>query len=135
MTIQEKLEKKVIEEIEEIEEAEEESSLEDDLSGVSADLLSFRKYESFVRQLFELKPGIWADVLGLCNGLDEIKASIHKLEAKIDDTLKVLWLEHPDPAEVDFCLVLFYVDVLDWNSLAVYNKGRLLAKNPLIAQI
>ena len=43
---------------------------------------------------------------------------------KVYGTLRVTWLEYPE-LEQGYCLVLFYMDSLGWNSLALYNKTRL----------
>ncbi|MEO1743102.1 MAG: hypothetical protein AAFR99_14995, partial [Cyanobacteria bacterium J06629_9] len=54
----------------------------------------------------------------------EVAQTLASLQAECDGTLRVTWLEHPE-LDQGYCLVLFYVDSLGWNSLALYNKARL----------
>lgn len=98
-------------------------AIEDEWADFTADLLSLRESESILTQLFLNPLGQWLDFSNLLND-DEILQKLASLQADCDGKLRVTWLEHPE-LDRGYCLVLFYVDSLGWNNLALYNKARL----------
>ncbi|MGK7887820.1 MAG: hypothetical protein AB4042_00700 [Leptolyngbyaceae cyanobacterium] len=97
--------------------------LEDELVDFTADLLSLRQNESVLVRLFHQPMGTWTDLCTLfaedhCN---ELLATLHK---NCDGVLRVTWLNHPELNQ-GYCLILFYMDALNWSQLVLYNKARL----------
>lgn len=98
--------------------------IEDELADFTADLLALRANELVLQGLFENPLGNWSDLANFLDGPSEIAEKLTFLQTECDGTLQVTWLEHPE-LDQGYCLVLFYMDSLGWNSLALYNKARL----------
>jgi len=103
-----------------------EMELEDQLSDLTADLVASRFNETFLERLFAVPTGQWLKVESLCRGL-EIQAKFADLRQEYGEDLQVCWLEHPSQ-DSGFCLILFYVESLHWNNLALYNKTALMKR-------
>ena len=98
--------------------------IEDELTDFTADLLALKDNEPILYRLFANPIGRWLDLACLLDNYDELAQQLASLQADCDGTLRVTWLSHPELDE-GYCLVLFYVDSLGWNNLALYNKARL----------
>lgn len=98
--------------------------LEEELADFTADVLALKTYESSLRRLFDSPSGIWSDLETLLEGNRQAVNEIATLQSNCQGVLRVTWLNPPN-LDMGYCLVLFYVESLGWNSLAVYNKARL----------
>ena len=98
--------------------------IEEELTDFTDDLLALKANEVFLEQLFAQPIGRWSDLAGFFDKDEQTSHKLASLQANCGGTLRVTWLEHPELAK-GYCLVLFYVDSLAWNNLAVYNKARL----------
>ncbi len=98
--------------------------IEEELTDFTADLLALKANEVFLERLFAKPVGQWSDLAGFFDKNEQIYHKLTSLQANCEGTLRVTWLEHPELVK-GYCLVLFYVDSLEWNNLALYNKARL----------
>ncbi|MEB3232496.1 MAG: hypothetical protein VKJ64_15915 [Leptolyngbyaceae bacterium] len=98
--------------------------LEDELVDFTADLLSLRQSESVLSRLFHQPTGTWTDLRSLLDADDCHLEMLETLQKDCDGVLRVTWLNHPE-LDQGYCLILFYLDALNWNQLALYNKARL----------
>ncbi len=96
--------------------------LEDELADFTADLLALQANEPILKRLFNKPAGSWSSVTDF---FDETSL-IEDIQSDCDGTLQITWLEPPE-LDSGYCLVLFYMASLGWNSLALYNKARCLA--------
>jgi hypothetical protein len=103
-----------------------EIDIEDQFADLAADLVSLEAHHSFIKRLLALDSGQWRDTKSLCDRRPII-AQLEALEARVEDSLQVCWLEHPLPRS-GYCFILFYVNPLQWDSLALYNKQLFLQK-------
>ncbi len=100
-----------------------EAAIVDALERFSGDVLSLRRHEGIVREIFATAPGEWR----LVSGLDLHDAALARL---LDGTgqdgasLRVTWLDYPDPSS-GYCLIVFFLEGIHWHSVALYNKARL----------
>lgn len=105
-------------------------NLEDKLSCLTADLVEFDRNRPFLERLFAAKIGQWQSVDALCVGLPEIERQLQALKEQFSfsETLRVTWLESPDAVYGEgFCVILFLVEALHWETLAIYNKQLFLS--------
>lgn len=102
--------------------------LEDRLGDLVADLVEFEHNSPFLLRLFAVASGHWLEVKSLCDGLEHVASQLAQLNDICEGTLKVTWLEHPTSSS-GYCLILFYMEELHWNSLALYNKQLFLQKS------
>lgn len=98
--------------------------IEEEWADFTADLLSLRSNESLLKNLFSHPIGQWLDFSDLLDSQDEVWNQLNKLQSNYGGILQVTWLNHPR-LDRGYCLVLFYVNSLDWNNLSLYNKSRL----------
>ena len=98
--------------------------IEDELTDFAADLLALKKNETVLKCLFAQPAGTWVKATSCIDNTDQIYQEISSLQASCNGTLQITWLERPELGH-DYGLVLFYVDSLGWNSLALYNRGLL----------
>ena len=98
--------------------------IEDELADFTADVLSLKANEKILHRLFSNPLGKWSNLASFLNDYDEIIQRLAKLQGDCDGTLQVTWLQHPELNQ-GYCLVLFYMDSLGWDNLALYNKERL----------
>jgi len=98
--------------------------LEDELVDFTADLLSLRQSESVLGRLFHQPMGTWIDLLSLLDTNNCNLEMLETLQKDCDGVLRGTWLNHPE-LDQGYCLILFYMDALNWNQLALYNKARL----------
>ena len=106
-------------------------TLEDSLSSVCADLLSFKKFEPFVHRLFASSPGVWLTVAECCRDLPELPKYAEKLFVDHAKALVVSHLPWPEAESARYGLVLFVHYGELWSTVAYYNRLRL--EQPLIA--
>lgn len=99
--------------------------LEDMLSNVCTDLLSFKKFEPFLRLLFASPPGTWHKVSECCGSLTELPRYSEKLFSEHADALVVTYLPWPEPYTGGYALVLFVHYGELWSTTAAYNRERL----------
>jgi hypothetical protein len=101
-------------------------SVRDTLSEITADLVEFEENEPFLERLFQLEPGVWADLDCLCDDLDGYKTRLEKLKKSFQERVRVTWLNYPDSAYGEgYGLIIFFADDQQWHNIALYNKGRL----------
>lgn len=101
-------------------------NVEDILSEITADLVEFEENEPFLKRLFQLEPGRWADLAFLCVDLDGYEERLYGLQKTFQERVRVTWLNYPDSSHGDgYCLILFFADEHQWHNLALYNKQRL----------
>ena len=98
--------------------------IEDELADFTADLLALRANEYFLKRLFKEPVGSWSNLASFLKGHPPAIQAVEKLQTDCNGIVQVTWLEHPQMAP-GYCLILFYVDSLGWNNLAVYNRARL----------
>lgn len=106
----------------------EDMDLEDELADIAADLVEFEENSLFLSRLFAAAVGQWLEVISLCDGLERVANQLTELNDLCEGTLKVTWLEHPISGS-GYSLILFYMEELHWNSLALYNKQLFLQKS------
>ena len=97
---------------------------EDEWADFTADLLSLKISGPILKRLFTNPLGHWLDFSELLSGHDETVRKLEILQSECDGTLRVAWLDYPD-LDRGYCMILFYVDSLGWNNLALYNKAVL----------
>ena len=100
-------------------------TLEDSLSSVCADLLSERRFESFVRRLFASPPGAWQRVADCCSGMPELPRHAAEVFANHAAALVVTHLPWPEPDSAGYAMVLFVHPGELWSTIAAYNRRRL----------
>lgn len=98
--------------------------IEDEVADFAADLLALEEHEFVLEYLFKRPAGKWCNLVDFITDDHPIVQKITSLQSDCHGQLKVTWIEHPD-LESGYCFVVFYVDSLNWNSLALYNKDRL----------
>jgi hypothetical protein len=96
--------------------------LEDELLDFTADLLALKEYQPVLGQLFGLEVGQWENLSELLQGFPEMRNRLMELESLAKGRLRVNWLRHPETSDA-YCLVLFFMESLGWDSLAVYHRS------------
>ena len=109
---------------------------EDQLSNIAADLLSEKRFDSFVRYLLALPSGHWVAVAECCSGIESppdfaVHLFINHVDAFVVPYL--LWpgspMNWPDLSlKPDYVLVVFAHSNLRWATSAVYNRAVLNQK-------
>lgn len=100
-------------------------TLEDSLSSVCADLLSFEKFEPFVRRLLASPSGAWLTIAECCRDLPELPKYAEELFADDAEALVVSHLAWPETESEGYELVLFVHCRELWSTVASYNRLRL----------
>ena len=101
-------------------------NLVDTSSEITADLVEFEENEPFLERLFQLEPGVWANLDCLCDDLDDYKERLNVLQKTFQEKVRVTWLNYPASRYGDgYCLILFFADEHQWHNVALYNKQRL----------
>lgn len=98
--------------------------IEDELADFTADLLALSANEHILKRLLKEPAGSWSNLANFLEGHQQATQVVEKFQSDCNGILQVTWLAHPR-LDRGYCLVLFYVDALGWNNLAVYNKARL----------
>jgi hypothetical protein len=98
--------------------------IEEEWADFTADLLSLKSNEYLLHGLFSHPIGQWLNFSDVLDSHDDVWHQLNKLQSDCGGELQVTWLGHPQ-LDRGYCLVLFYVDSLDWNNLSLYNKARL----------
>ena len=105
----------------------EDMEIEDKLSCLTADLVEYKINQKFVQRLFDNKAGQWIDIYTLCQDLNPIVNQFKSLETYCDGILQVTWLDYPTNLGEGYCLIIFYLESLHWNNMALYCKNKLEA--------
>jgi hypothetical protein len=100
--------------------------LEDELLDFTADLLGLRVNQPFLATLFAQPSGAWINLKTSIQGLPGMRKQLMELEASGGGTLQVTWLPHPETSDA-YCLVLFFMESLGWDHLAVYHRELISA--------
>src|SRR5262245_6103541 len=90
-------------------------------------LLSEKRYEGFLVNLFASERGKWLNVAELCRGMDGCADFFSRLAALVTRKLLVVWLDHPG-LEGEYGYVHFYLEDYFWTKSALYNL-RMVAKS------
>lgn len=106
----------------------EDMELEDILSGITADLVGYESNSLFLKRLFSEEAGKWIEIEPLCSGLKKIESQLEQLKESFEESLRVTWLDYPASYGEGFCIIIFFVEALHWNNLALYNKQLFLKK-------
>jgi hypothetical protein len=96
--------------------------LEDELLNFTADLLALKINQIVLEGLFGLGAGEWVNLGELLETLPEMAQQLTEFERVAGGQLQVTWLRHPETSE-SYCLVLFFMESLSWDSLAIYNRS------------
>lgn len=103
----------------------EEWPLGEKLASVAADLLSHRRFEAFLSQLFAVSPGTWQTVASCCCGLAELPEHAAELFADHCPDFVVTHLPWPLPECEGWAMVLFARPGEWWSTTAAYNRALL----------
>ncbi len=104
-------------------EQQEEMDLEDQLSCLTADLIEYKRNKNFLKNLFKIESGKWADINILCQGMNHLQNQLELIENYCDEQLQVTWLDYPlSTMGEGYCLIIFYLECLHWDNVALYNK-------------
>jgi hypothetical protein len=98
--------------------------IRDLLEDLLADLVSEKKYVSFLKRLFSFNPGDWQSAASLCGDMPVIER-LRELENLADDSIYVMWVNYPGEHDDRYCLIVFYLEALILGSFAIYNKSML----------
>jgi hypothetical protein len=98
-------------------------TLSDTLSGIAADLLSFRKFEPFVVRLFAAPAGAWRPVADYCAGLSELPDRAADVFADHGPRFQVAHVPWPESDVTGYSFVLFACADEMWHTTAVYNRA------------
>jgi hypothetical protein len=100
-------------------------NLLDKLSEVTANLVEFEENELFLRRLFQLRPGVWADLDFLIEDLGILGELRRALKNSFQERVRVTWLDYSDSRYGDgYSLILFFAEEQQWHNVALYNKSR-----------
>ena len=98
--------------------------IEDELSGLSADLVGGARYVSFLRELLTLEPGCLYDATALVAALPDARDGLDAVERAVGDRLRVTWIENDGSTYgPGYVIVLFYLEAIHWHNVAVVNRG------------
>lgn len=101
------------------------TTIEEALDDLAADLVSASDDTTFFKLLLAAAPGQWLPVIGLCHDQDEIQSRLPQLERTAEGKLYVSWLPYPDSVYGhEYCTIIFFIESLLWSAVAIYNKGR-----------
>lgn len=99
---------------------------EDILSGTCADLVSEFRYKPFLRQLFSQSPGVWLEVLPMCEEKSTAWNDLVMVEQTVGRSVKVNWLNYPYyNTEESYCTITFLIDAPLWSTTAIFNLSTL----------
>lgn len=101
-------------------------ALEEQFLELTMEFLTRRSMEPALRQLLSEPGGEWQLVETLLDG--NMRARLLDLQAHADvgeGQLYMMWLPYP-PAHGDYALIVFFLDEVNLDTVAVYNKARLL---------
>lgn len=98
------------------------------LDDLAFDLVSKRRYNHILKELFAKNCGEWFAVseLSIENEiLKEVNLLLDNFRIPRNDIV-VTWLKRPNVNEKDpYSLILFYSDGLQWNTVAIFNRSTL----------
>ncbi len=99
--------------------------LKDKLLDVTADLISSKESQPFLKKLFSLPMGTWIEVSELVSGLPRASQETNTLQKVAKGQLKVTWLDLPDSVHGNgYCIVLFLMEEIYWDNLFIFNKQQ-----------
>jgi hypothetical protein len=99
--------------------------IQDALSDVTSNLVSFKKTEPFVHHLFSHSSGAWIDVIQTCIEL-KLESQLEELYDISTISLLAVWLHFPSDNGEGYRMILFFSEPLGWSNIAIYNAARLL---------
>lgn len=106
----------------------EDIELEDQLSCLTADLVEYKSNQQFIKNLFAIEAGKWTNIDTLCKGMTNIKTELELIKNSCDGLLQVTWLDYPMTTMGEgYCVIIFYLESLHWDNVALYNKHHLLS--------
>ena len=98
--------------------------LEEELSEVAADLVSYKRLEPFLRRLFAHPPGRWLPVAACCSTMSDLPSAAARVFAEHGATFVVTHLPWPGLPEDDpYALALFVHSQELWSTIAMYNRA------------
>ncbi len=106
-------------------------SEDDELSEITADLVTLRQNLPFLERLFSLEAGRWLDISVSCADLSEVQKRLQEVwnTSYPDEALFATWLLAPDDdSEDDFCVIFFWTIIGHWSTNVVYNRSYFLEK-------
>lgn len=71
-----------------------ELEVEDELSCISADMVSFRKYSTCMERVFAVPSGQWVELKRLFFGIGEIEQRLQGLAARISGVPRTSWSDY-----------------------------------------
>jgi hypothetical protein len=95
--------------------------LRDELLDFTADLLALKANQPFIAGLLEYPKGQWVNVATITQDMAQVSQTLMALEASSSGRLQVTWLNHPETND-NYCLVLFFMESLGWDNLAIYHR-------------
>jgi len=103
-----------------------EDSSEEILLELSADIVSFKHNSNFLKRLFNEDAGTMLYAKDLSTDLHSIESRIVEIEGIVKGSLRVGWLDFSNsPYGRGFALVIFFVEEIFWNTVAIYNRNLL----------
>ena len=113
----------------EIEEEDITISVEEQLNDLAADLVSFKRYNTFLERLFSQNDGKWHKLEALCNGIKDIEQRFIDLRdaGSLVESVRVAWLDYRNESlQKKYCVIIFFCENPHWITDAIYNKRRFL---------
>lgn len=108
---------------------EEEISVEEELNDLAADLVSFKRYSTFLERLFSQNDGKWHKLEVLCSGIKDIEQRFidWRDAGSLVESVQVAWLDYPNESlQRQYCVIIFFCENPHWITDAIYNKRRFL---------
>lgn len=100
-------------------------TLEDELSDITADLVSLKENALFLERLFSTDSGSWQDLISLCLDLTSIEKRLSSSKDIIDAVVKVTWIDYPVSFHGEgYCILIFFSEPEKWDNIALFNKGH-----------
>ena len=84
-----------------------------------------------MQRLLANESGKWTDIYTLCQDLNSVSDQLQSLEKLCDGILQVTWLDYPSNLEEEVCLIVFYLESLHWNNMALYCKNNLESRSKI----
>ena len=91
-----------------------------------ADLVSEKKYETFLDNLFLLDAGICVPMSVLCKNRVDILSKLEPLEEANKVTLLAMWINAPNLSD-GFCVIHFFEVDDHWSYIVLFNRSLFLS--------
>lgn len=104
--------------------------LEEDIQNWVADFLTTRVCEPALVRLLTTTAGSWQYVEELFETDNEYAQQLQTLQQRVENnngTLFTTWLPYP-PDEEEYVVILFFMDWINYDTSAIYNKSYLMSK-------